>query len=114
MMAKSEPLGEVVSAEFFTALNAKPNPELLAKARDLYPEAEDGYNYIDRFMEDFVKKVAQNGWELCLPDSLHHNYGVGKRYVAGKEFRDEFLMLTVLSAKAQDKAKSNIGALSCN
>jgi len=111
MMAKSEPLGDVVSADFLTTLNAKPDPELLAKAKAVYEDAHDGYNYIERWLDEFAKRIAQNGWELCLPDSLHPNYGVGKRYVAGKDFKDEFLTLTVLSDAVQAKAKTNIGVL---
>ena len=113
LMAKSVPLGDVVSADTFTSLNAKPDPALLKEAKALYPTANDGYNYLDRWMDDFVKSVARNGWTLCLPDTLHPNYGVGKRYIAGKEFKDELLKLIIISAKAQAKAKLNSEALTC-
>lgn len=95
MMSQATPLGETINSAAHAAITAKPNQELLAEARKHYPEAYDGYNMFDRWLEEYTKELIRNNWVNQLPEIYHESYGVGRPYVPSKGFKDALITLNL-------------------
>lgn len=103
LLAREDNDGGSTSINKYVASESKPNKDILAQAKELYEETDDGSTGLDSGLRDLVVNICKSDWIKLTPPNLHDSYGINEEWIGDKNLKDHILMLILASHNQQYK-----------